>query len=189
MVERALRLLLVVLKLFLAITAVVGGVWVIPALPQEWFAGTPFTSSLIPSLALTIIVGGGALTSAIGLVVRRWWAPLLSMVTGMAIAVFEVVETATMSVHFWLHTVGLESGPYTTALPIDPSGGIPIPMLLQPIYFVYGLVLIGLGVFLWLRHPRTIRAGWMPSMLVLLAVGLTANVLLGPLGVGVLKWR
>jgi hypothetical protein len=140
MVDRTLRMLLVVLNLFLAITAVVGGVWVIPALPQEWFAGTPFRTSLIPSLALTIIVGGGALTSAMGLSLGRWWAPLLSMVTGMAIAVFEVIETATMSLHFWLHTVGLESGPFTTALPIDPGGGIPIPMLLQPLYFVYGLV-------------------------------------------------
>jgi hypothetical protein len=189
MLDRILRVLLVVLNLFLAITAVVGGVWVIPALPQEWFAGTPFTSSLIPALALTIIVGGGALTSAMGLVLRRWWAPLVSMVTGVAIAIFEVVETATMSLHFWLHSIGLESGPFTTALPIDPSAGIPIPMLLQPFYFVYGLVILGLGAWLWLRHPRAIRPGWMPSMLVLLAVGLTANVLLGPLGVGLLKWR
>ena len=189
MVDRTLQVLLVVLNLFLAITAIIGGVWVIPALPQEWFAGTPFTSSLIPSLALTIIVGGGALTSAIGLVLRRWWAPLMSMVTGLAIAIFEVVETATMSLHFWLHTVGLESGPFITALPIDPSAGIPIPMLLQPFYFVYGLVMVGLGAWLWVRYPRAIRPGWMPSMLVLLAVGLTANVLLGPLGVGLLKWR
>src|SRR5438445_5263278 len=111
MVDRTLRVLLVVLNLFLAITAVVGGVWVIPALPQEWFAGTPFTSSLIPSPALTIIVGGGALTSAIGLSLGRWWAPLLSVLTGIAIAVFEVVETATMSVLFWLRTVGLDAGP------------------------------------------------------------------------------
>jgi hypothetical protein len=189
MLDRTLRVLLVVLNLFLAITAIVGGVWVIPALPREWLMRTPFTSFLIPALALALVVGGGALVAAIGLVFGRWWAPLVSMVTGAAIAIFEVVETVTLSLRFWLHTVGLESGPFTTALPIDLSNGIPIPMLLQPIYFAYGLILLGLSVLFWLRHRRPICAVGMPGMLVLLAVALSANVLLGPLGVGLLVWR
>jgi hypothetical protein len=109
--DRTLRVLLIALNLILAITAIVGGIWVIPTLPQEWLAGTPFSSFLIPAVALTVIVGGGALTSAIGLVLGRWWAPLVSVGTGAAIAVFEIVETATMSLHFWLHTVGLEWDP------------------------------------------------------------------------------
>ncbi len=41
MVDRMLHMLLVVLNLFLAITTLVGGVWVIPALPQEWFRLLP----------------------------------------------------------------------------------------------------------------------------------------------------
>ncbi len=134
--DRTLRVLLVALNLFLAVTAIIGGVWVIPALPQEWFENIPFSSFLIPFLALTIIVGGGALTSGIALVLGLRWAPLVSVVTGVAIAIFESVEVATTSLHFWLHTVGLESGPFPTALPIDPSAGIPIPLLLQPFYFV-----------------------------------------------------
>ena len=111
------------------------------------------------------------------------------MATGAAIGIFEIVETLTMSLDFWLHTVGLESGPFTTALPIDPSNGIPIPMLLQPIYFVYGLLLLGLSAWFWLRHRRVIHAVGMSGVLVLLAVALSANVLLGPLGVGLLVWR
>lgn len=189
MLDRILRVLLVVLNLFLAITAIIGGVWVIPTLPQEWLAGTPFGSFLIPAVALALVVGGGALTAAIGLVIGWWWAPLVSMVTGAAIAIFEVVETVTLSLHFWLHTVGLESGPFTTALPVDLSSGIPIPMLLQPVYFVYGLLLLGLSAWLWLRHRRPVHAVGMPGMLVLLAVALSANVLLGPLGIGLLEWR
>ena len=78
MLDRALRVLLVVLNLFLAVTACIGGIWVIPTLPRAWLAGTPFTSFLIPALALAIVVGGGALTAAIGLVFGRWWAPLLA---------------------------------------------------------------------------------------------------------------
>jgi hypothetical protein len=189
MLDRTLRVLLIALNLILAITAIVGGIWVIPTLPQEWLAGTPFSSFLIPAVALTVIVGGGALTSAIGLVLGRWWAPLVSVGTGAAIAVFEIVETATMSLHFWLHTVGLESGPFTTALPIDISAGIPIPMLLQPFFFVYGMMLLGLSGWLWLHQRHTIRPFGMPSMLGALGVALTANVLLGPLGIGLLEWR
>lgn len=189
MLDRILRVLLVVLNLFLAITAIIGGVWVIPTLPQEWLAGTPFGSFLIPAVALALVVGGGALTAAIGLVIGWWWAPLVSMVTGAAIAIFEVVETVTLSLHFWLHAVGLESGPFTTALPVDLSSVIPIPMLLQPVYFVYGLLLLGLSAWLWLRHRRPVHAVGMPGMLVLLAVALSANVLLGPLGIGLLEWR
>jgi hypothetical protein len=58
-----------------------------------------------------------------------------------------------------LHTLGLESGPFTTALPIDLSAGIPIPMLLQPFYFVYGLVLFGLAAWLWMRHGSACSSG------------------------------
>jgi hypothetical protein len=128
MLDRTLRVLLIALNLILAITAIVGGIWVIPTLPQEWLAGTPFSSFLIPAVTLTVIVGGGALTSVIGLVLGRWWAPLVSVGTGAAIAVFEIVETATLSLHFWLHTVGLEPGPFTTALPIDLSAAVSLAL-------------------------------------------------------------
>ena len=157
MLDRTLRALLVALNVFLAITAIIGGVWVIPQLPREWLTGTPFTSFLIPALALALVVGGGALAAAIGLVLGRGWALLVSMMVGVAIGIFEIVETITLSLHFWLHIVGLESGPFTTALPVDLSGGIPIPMLLQPIYFVYGLILLGLSAWLWVRHGRPRR--------------------------------
>jgi hypothetical protein len=188
MLDRTLRVVLFVLNVFLAITAIIGGVWVIPTLPQELLVGTPFSSFLIPALALTV-VGGSALIAAIGLVLGRWWAPLMSIATGLAIGVFEVVETVTISLHFWLHAVGLESGPFTSAVPIDLSNGIPIPLLLQPVYFGYGLILLGLGAWLWLRHRRPIHAVGMPGTLVLLAVALSTNVLLGPLGFGLLEWR
>jgi hypothetical protein len=150
MLDRALRVLLVVLNLCLAITAIIGGLWVIPALPLEWLAGTPFSSYLIPALALALVVGGGGLTAAIGLLFGRSWAPLVSMVTGAAIATYEAVESVTLSLHFWLHTVGLESGPFSTALPVDLDKAIPIPMLLQPIFFLYGVILVGLSA--WLRR-------------------------------------
>ena len=41
MLDRALRALLVVLNVFLAITAIIGGVWVIPALPQDGWRARP----------------------------------------------------------------------------------------------------------------------------------------------------
>jgi hypothetical protein len=156
MFDRSLRLILVVLNLFLATNAIVGAIWVIPALPVEWLLGTPFSTYLVPALSLAIVVGGAALISAAALLQRRWWAPVASMITGMTIVIFEVVETTTMSLSVWLHVVGLESGPIVSRLPLNADGTIPFAMWLQPFFFAFGLVLIVLAGALWLHHERSI---------------------------------
>ncbi len=61
--DRTLRLVLVVLNLFLATNAIIGAIWVIPALPVAWLLGTPVSSYLVPALSLAVLAGGGALIS------------------------------------------------------------------------------------------------------------------------------
>ena len=152
MLDRSVRIVLVVLNLFLATNAIVGAIWVIPSLPPEWLQGTPFSSYLPPALSLAVIVGGGALMSATALLQHRWWAPVASVVTGLSIVIFEIVETTTMSLSVWLHLVGLEIGPVVSRLPLDADGSIPFAMWLQPFFLVFGIVLIALAIPLWSRH-------------------------------------
>lgn len=154
MLDRPLRIVLVALNLFLAANAIIGAMWVIPALPLDWLQGTPFSTYLVPAVSLAVCVGGGALLSAAALFRGWWWAPLASVVTGLAIVVFEVVETMTMSLSVWLHLVGLETGPIVSRLPLEADGTIPFAMWLQPFFLAYGLVLVTLAVALWLSHKR-----------------------------------
>ena len=158
MLDRTLRIVLIVLNLFLGANAIIGAIWVIPALPAEWLQGTPFSSFLIPALSLAVLVGGGALSSVVALLQGRWWAPLGSMLTGLAIVIFEVVETATLNLNVWLHLVGLQAGPVVSRLPLNADGTIPFAMWLQPFVFAYGVVLFGLALGLWMRHaPVSMR--------------------------------
>ena len=69
-----LRTGLGILELVVGAAAVYGGVAVMRdgmGMPSRWLAGTPFTSWLLPGLALLLIVGGSQLTAALALL-RDW---------------------------------------------------------------------------------------------------------------------
>ena len=150
------RFTLVGLHIFLAIGALYGAAWVVPTLPLEWLAGTPFVDYRVPALALGLI-GAGALLAAALLLLTEGWGVLLSLLVGAAMAIFEVVETSVIGWDVWLHALGLLPA-LQKGLPTYEMGGvptllgIPVPLWLQPIYFLLGLVIVALALRLWARQ-------------------------------------
>jgi hypothetical protein len=80
-----IRMTLGTLLAFLALNAFGGGVYGMmgaEGVPAEMLKGSPFSSYLVPSIVLFVVVGGSMLASSV-LVFRRWrhaqWAVALSM--------------------------------------------------------------------------------------------------------------
>ena len=93
--KKTLRILLIVLTFFLAITAVLGGITLLVgfyAPPLDYLQGSIFTSFAVPGLALSLLVGGGALLAAILLLRRNKYATLFAAAAGIMIMFFEFVE-------------------------------------------------------------------------------------------------
>lgn len=94
-----MRRILIALHGFLAITAIGGGLGLLMgtgAPPLEMLAGSPFTSYVIPGLALLVVVGGLASSAALLLRRRHGAARRVSFLTAGAIVVFEAVEVWTI---------------------------------------------------------------------------------------------
>jgi len=95
MLHKILRILLIILDGFLALTAFAGGIGLLTGVARpsvELLRGSPFTDYTIPALALFVIVGGSALGATILLIRRHPSAALVSMAVGGAIIIFEIVE-------------------------------------------------------------------------------------------------
>jgi hypothetical protein len=93
-----------------------------------------FIDYTIPGLVLVIVVGGTALLAAATLFIDREWAVLVSVLAGLLMAGYEVVE----------------------AVSIDSKVGNVLPTVLgaQLVWFVPGLAVCGLAGFLWMREYR-----------------------------------
>lgn len=131
MSERSVRTAVVVVDLFAGVSAVVGAIGLVAGfmqIPLSVLRGTPFTDFTIPALLLGLVVGGSALAAAlIALVGPRLtlldhWRlePLATAVAGVIMVGWMTVELA---------MIGL---------------GTPV----QIVYFVVGLLMIGLAVLL-----------------------------------------
>lgn len=121
------RIALVVLEAFIAITAIVSGVLGLAGglyIPLEWLRGTPFSDYTIPMLILIIVVGGSSLIAAATLFIHREWSVMLSVEAGIMMAGFEVVQVAIMQRFSWL----------------------------QVFYFVAGMAVLALALYLWLAE-------------------------------------
>ncbi len=93
--KKLLRILLILLDGFLALTAFAGGIGLLAGLnapPVEMLAGSPFKSYTVPGLALFILVGGVALVATIMMIRRHPMAALASAAAGGIIIIFEIVE-------------------------------------------------------------------------------------------------
>jgi hypothetical protein len=121
---------LIGLELFTAVGAIAGAIFVVPGLPREWIAGSPFNDYTVPALALGILCGGGSLAGAIAVVWRPALGGPVSVAAGAAMAIFEVVEVAAV-------------GFMIVKFPTEPAS------YLQPFYFAIGVVIAGLGVLVW----------------------------------------
>jgi hypothetical protein len=166
MSARVRRFTLCGLNLFLAANAVAGALWVVPGLPREWLAGTPFVDYTIPALALGVVVGMGALIAAVLLIVRPDAGAFASGVVGAGMMIFELVEASVVGGDMWLHLAGLT--PISKGLPAtDVTGipaplGIPLPLWQQPLFFLLGALVFILALTLWrgrLREGRPARTG------------------------------
>ena len=161
MLVRFMRGVLVALDLLLGVTAVIGGLSVIPTLPPQWLAGSPFTDYTLPALALTLI-GVGATLGGLLVMVRLAWGLELSIAVGAAIAVFEIVEMMVLGADVWLHALGLGPPPTSAITAANLDGipaplGIPLPLWLQPAYFLLGILIAAIAVQLWrYQHSPTL---------------------------------
>lgn len=90
-------------------------------LPQEWLAGTPFTSFVLPGLLLAVLVGGSAAIATYAMVTSPPAGALLSVVAGGVLMAWIVSEVLLLNQPSWTPTEG--------------------------IYFVIGAALVGFGVF------------------------------------------
>lgn len=165
MINRIARVALVVLEMFLALTAIYGAIYVVPVQPRELLVGSAFADYTIPALGLGVLVGGSALLAVASLVLRPQLGALLSLVAGGFIIVFELVETAVLGLDVWLHMLGLGPAPtlekFGSLEGIPMPLGVPLPLWLQPFYMVVGLLIVGLALRLWTAAQpsgATIRA-------------------------------
>jgi hypothetical protein len=165
MLDRFARFSLIVLQLLLGITTLFGALWVVPLLPTVWLSGTPFVDYTIPALALGGI-GICAITSAGLLVFSPGSGVVLTIFVGGAMAIFEVVETLVVGANVWLHALGLGPQPDPSSPSVAGTAdigtllGIPIPLWLQPFYFVYGLTMVALALRLFAHGVRPARPEW-----------------------------
>ncbi len=93
--QRPLRFLLIALTLFLALSAVPGGISLlvgINAPPVEPLKGSVFSDFLLPGLALLVLVGGSAVVAAVLLLRKSRFAVVLAITTGLIVMSFEFVE-------------------------------------------------------------------------------------------------
>jgi hypothetical protein len=122
-----IRISLVVLEVFVALTALVGGLaLLIGAFPAQWLPveqlqGGTFSDYTVPALLLTIVVGGSSLLAAVTVFTGREVGVLASLAAG-AILVGGVVVEGAMVDHM---------------------------TFLQPFYFVLGLLIWTLAAGLW----------------------------------------
>jgi len=141
--HEVIRIALLAIAAFIATSAIEGGVAVLGGvvfgyeLPLSWLAGTPFVDYTSPGLALAIVVGGSALLAAATVFIHREWALLVSMVAGLVMAGYLLVEV----------------------ISIDSKLGdaLPTSLVIQLFYFVLGVALFGLAGFLWMREYRGSR--------------------------------
>lgn len=132
--ERAVRITLIVVDLFAAVSAIVGAVGLVVGymnIPLDALSGTPFADFTVPALLLGFAVGGSALAAAaIGLFGPRRIETLASAAAGCVMVGWMSIEVAMIGLDIWV----------------------------QAAYFVVGLIMIGLAGLLEWTKPSTARA-------------------------------
>jgi hypothetical protein len=139
--HKVIRIVLLVIEAFVGLSALGGGIAILQGvvfgfvLPLSWLAGTPFSDYTIPGLALVIVVGGSALLAAATVFIERERAVLVSMMAGLFMAGYEVVEMVSIDSKF--------------------GDALPTFLGLQLFYFVLGLAVFGLTGYLWMKEYRS----------------------------------
>lgn len=95
--KQPLRIPLVLLTGFIALTAIGGGIALLVGLednrfPLEWLRGTPFNDYTIPALLLAMVVGGSALMACLLLLRRQRLGMPAAMAAGVILMGYIVGE-------------------------------------------------------------------------------------------------
>ena len=93
--HKRLRGALAVLAAFMAVTTIAGALFVVPTMPHSVLHQgvlALFPDFTIPALALGILCGGSALVALVTVIVRPPVGALASVVAGLCMMVFELVE-------------------------------------------------------------------------------------------------
>jgi hypothetical protein len=94
---------------------------------------------------------------------------LLSIVAGVGIAAFEIVETLVIGLDVWLHAIGLGPAPepiLVGAAPLPAPLRVAAPLWRQPFYLIFGVIVIALALRLrehsrgWSRYGASRRTRW-----------------------------
>ncbi len=130
--EKSVRITLIVVNLFAAVSAIVGAIGLLAGfmnIPLTELTGTPFADFTVPALLLGIVVGGSALVAAVvALVGPRRLEALASAAAGCIMVGWMAVEIAMVGLDVWV----------------------------QAAYFVVGLVMIGLaGLLQWAKTHQS----------------------------------
>ena len=109
------RIAIAVLDGFLAVTALVGAMIVIPTLPEDMLAGSIFPDFMVPGLALGVLVAGSALVATVAVMFWPRLGAAVAMISALMIVVFELVEIMTVGYH-WLQVAYIMLGLVIAAL-------------------------------------------------------------------------
>jgi len=95
---KGLRIIIVLLSGFIALTAIGGGIALLVGaeaerFPRGWLAGTPFKDYTIPALLLAVVVGGSSLLTGIANLLRHRLSAWAAMAAGLIMAGYISVET------------------------------------------------------------------------------------------------
>ena len=139
-----LRGTLAALAAFMALTAILGAIFVVPTIPRSvLYKGVLalFPDFTIPALALGILCGGGALVALATVLARPRVGALASIVAGAFMVVFELVEIVVVG--------------FTPVQAPDQ-----FPAWLQVVYLVVGGAMLILGARLWKAETGSYRLRW-----------------------------
>jgi len=139
MQHKGLRIALITIEAIIGLCAVIGGIALLngsfgQSLPTSYLHGTSFSDYVIPGWLLIIVVGGGMLVAAGAQFIQREWVAFLSAAMGLVLIGYEVVEAVIIN--------------------SNPDAVVPSAVLLQVLFSVLGLVVIGLAGYLWRMEYR-----------------------------------
>ncbi|MDO8848294.1 MAG: hypothetical protein Q7W51_07925 [Coriobacteriia bacterium] len=126
------RTVLIVLDALIGLLGIGGGIATatgVDPFPQEWIAGTPFNSYLIPGIILTLAVGGTAAVASVGMLRRAGWGPLASVFAGASMIGFLVGEILVLN------------------QPVEPT-------VTEMVFFAIGAAMVVLGLAVRRVAPR-----------------------------------
>jgi len=110
---RAIRVILIVVEILLALNAIGGGIYGLrgaPEVPRALLQHTPFESYVIPGLFLLIVVGGAMVTAAATVLLRPRRGAWASLIAGAILILWIIVQVAMIGYLSWLQPICLVLG-------------------------------------------------------------------------------